>query len=200
MPLSPTTEMKVPEKKDWPLIPEDVYQVEITDIAEDVTEYIKGEKKDVFKFEFTLIEDGPNYGRKLWSRGSRVSPIPYKSGKNPLTWKVASAVAKHPLTEEEGKAYTIAMLNALIGKQLRVTVSVSAPKADGKQYNNIDSFMMTKAELPAFDEKKVSKDNQPAPAQAKSTPAQVVEQAASTEHEDSGLVETGEVDVEDIPY
>jgi DNA-binding protein HU-beta len=39
MPLSPTTEMKAPEKKDWPVIPEDVYQVEITDIAEDVSEY-----------------------------------------------------------------------------------------------------------------------------------------------------------------
>lgn len=196
--------MKVPEKKDWPLIPEDVYQVEITDIAEDVTEYIKGEKKDVFKFEFTLIEDGPTYGRKLWSRGSRVSPIPYKSGKNPLTWKVASAVVKHPLTEDEGKAYTIAMLNALIGKQVRVTVSVSAPKADGKQYNNIDSFMMTKAELPAFDEKKVPKDNQPAVKAAVTnmlaTPAQLVEDAHDNLSIDPSEVEMGEINVEDIPY
>ena len=45
--------MKVPEKKDWPLIPEDVYQVQITDITEDVSEY-QGQKRDVFKFEFTL--------------------------------------------------------------------------------------------------------------------------------------------------
>jgi len=189
--------MKVPEKKDWPLIPEDVYQVEITDIAEDVSEF-KGEKKEVFKFEFTLIEPGPHYGRKLWRRGVRTSPIPYKSGKNPLTWKVASAVAKHPLTEEEGKAYTIAMMNGLIGKQLRVTVSVSEPKSDGKQHNNIDSFMMAKQVLPPFDEKKVPHDNLPAAAPAKPTPAQIVEQAGVSRLSPEDI-EFGEMDEADIP-
>jgi hypothetical protein len=203
MPLDPKTEMKVPEKKDWPLIPEDVYQVEITDIAADVSEY-KGEKKDVFKFEFTLIEDGPHYGRKLWRRGVQTVPIPYKSGKNPLTWKVVSAVAKHPLTEEEGKAYTAAMMNAMIGKQLRVTVSVSEPKPDGKQYNNIDSFMMAKKDLPAFDESKVKKDEAATP--QKPSPAQIVQQASGgkftphTHPQDGGEdVEFGDPDPEDIP-
>jgi hypothetical protein len=209
--------MKVPEKKDWPLIPEDVYQVEITDIAEDVSEF-KGEKKEVFKFEFTLIEDGATYGRKLWKRGVRTSPIPYKSGKNSLTWKVASAIAKHPLTEEEGKAYTIAMMNAMIGKQLRVTVSVSEPKTDGKQYNNIDSFMMAKKDLAPFDEAKVPKDNLPAAATTAAAPAPAVpvqpSKLAQTVHassggkfghsaeapEDPAEVEMGEIDPDDIPF
>jgi hypothetical protein len=214
MPLSPDTAMKVPEKKDWPLIPEDVYQVQITDIAEDVSEY-QGQKRDVFKFELTIIEDGASYGRKLWKRGSRVSPIPYKNGKNPLTWKVASAVAKHPLTEEEGKAYTIAMMNAMIGKQLRVGVTVSEPKPDGKQYNNADSFFMAKQVLPPFDEAKVPKENQPAaaaipaPAAAPAQPsklAQTVHSASggkfgkSADEADPSEVEMGEIDVEDIPY
>src|SRR5579864_1094786 len=101
MPLPANTELKAPEKKDWPLIPQDVYQVQITDLTAEESEW-KGEKKDVFKFEFTIIEDGAYYGRKLWKKGSRVSPCPSTNNKAPLTWKVASAVLKHPLTMDEG--------------------------------------------------------------------------------------------------
>src|SRR4051794_20783046 len=108
MPLDPKTDpMKTSEKKDWPIIPEDVYQVQITDLTEFDDDY-KGEVKRKFKFEFTLIEDGQFYGRKLWVRGSKVSPCPSSNNKAPITWKVASAVLKHPLTEDEGKSFTIA--------------------------------------------------------------------------------------------
>jgi hypothetical protein len=194
MPLTAEMEPKAPEKKEWPLIPEDVYQVEITDLTGEESEW-KGEKKDVYKFEFTLIEDGPYYGRKLWKKGARVMPFPSSTGKPPLTWKVASAVAKHPLTEDEGKTYTVAHLNALIGKQLRIGVMVTPPK-DGKQYNNAESFLMAKTQLPPFDESKVKKDEPVKPAQSQS-PAAIVEQAFHEDHED---VEFGGVEVEDIPY
>jgi len=80
MSLPADMEMKSPEKKEWPIIPEDVYQVEITDLTAVEDEY-KGEKKEVFKFEFTIIEDGPYYGRKLWKKGSRVSPFPSCQGR-----------------------------------------------------------------------------------------------------------------------
>ncbi len=193
--------MKVPEKKDWPVIPEDVYQVQITDLTAEQSEF-NGQKKDVFKFEFTIIEDGPYYGRKLWKQGVQTVPIPYTSGKNPLTWKVASAVAKHPLTEEEGKQYTAAHMNALIGKQIRIGVTVTPPK-DGKQYNNAESFLMAKVLLPAFDESKVKK-GVPAPvaASAPAAPAQPAPAPAQPEEiEDTpGIVDTGEVNVDDIPF
>lgn len=203
MPLTADVELKAPEKKDWPVIPEEVYQVEITDLTADESEY-NGEKKPVFKFEFTIIEEGEHYGRKLWKRGARVSPVPYKNGKNPLTWKVASAVAKRSITEEEGKAYTIADMNALIGKQLRVGVSVTAPKEDGKQYNNVEQFFQAKQNLPPFDESKVKKDDQPAKPM---TPAATVEAANAIPQFPAGRkptaededVEYGEVDPEDIP-
>jgi hypothetical protein len=194
--------MKVPEKKDWPVMPEDVYQVQITDITAEQSEY-KGEKKDVFKFEFTIIEDGPYYGRKLWKKGTQTAPIPYSSGKNPLTWKVASAVLKHPLTEDEGKSFSAADMNGLIGEQLRVGVVVTPPK-DGKQYNNAESFFGIKAELPAFDESKVKKDDGGKPAPL--TPAEIVAKAsggkftpklASDQAED---VEFGENEADEIPF
>ncbi len=191
MPLPANAEMKTPEKKEWPVIPEDVYQVEITDLTAEEKEW-KGEKKEVFKFEFTFIEPGEYYGRKMWKAGSRVSPLPSSNNKAPLTWKVASAVAKHPLTEEEGKAYTIADMNALIGKQLRISVMVTPPK-EGKQYNNVDSFLMAKVQLPPFDESKVKKEEPAKPL----SPAAVVEQAFPHDDED---VEFGSVDGEDVPF
>jgi hypothetical protein len=202
MPLAPDVELKTPEKKEWPLIPEDVYQVEITDLTAEEAEW-KGVKKDVFKFEFTIIEPGQYYGRKLWKKGSRVSPCPSNNNKAPLTWKVASAVAKHPLTEPEGKAYTIADMNAMIGKQIRIGVSVTAPNQDGKQFNNADSFFMVKQDLPPFDESKVKKDDLPAAA-AKPTPAEIVEKASAGKFKPAAPgdseMEIGDVEVEDIPY
>jgi hypothetical protein len=44
---------------------------------------------------------------------------------------------------------------------VRVTVKHSAPNAQGKQYSNVESFLTVKQELPAFDENKVPKENQP---------------------------------------
>lgn len=206
MPLDPNTTLKTPEKKEWPLIPEDVYQVELTDLTAEEDEF-KGEKKEVFKFEFTIIEEGEHYGRKLWKRGSRVSPLPSATNKAPLTWKVTSAIHKHALTEEEGKKFTIPDMNALIGKQLRVGVVTTAPKPDGKQYNNIEGFYAAKVQLPKFDENKVPKDNQPA---KPATPATVVEAAAGipqfpqdrkpTADEDDGEVEMESVNIDDIPF
>lgn len=197
MPLSADVELKAPEKKDWPVIPEDVYQVEITDLTAEESEW-QGNKKPVFKFEFTIIEGGPYYGRKLWKRGSRVSPLPSTNNKAPLTWKVASAVAKHPLTEEEGRAYTIAMMNALISKQLRIGVSVTAPKEDGKQYNNVEHFLMAKQDMAKFDESRVKKDE---PAAAKPANTEAIAQTLGVDpDDDEGGLEIDGVNVDDIPF
>jgi hypothetical protein len=106
MPLPANTETKTPERKDWPLIPEDIYQVEITDLTAEESEW-KGEKRDVFKFEFTIIEPGEYYRRKLWKKGSPVSPCPSTNNKAPLTWKVVSAVLKRPLKMDEGKSFSV---------------------------------------------------------------------------------------------
>jgi hypothetical protein len=36
-------------------------------------------------------------------------------------------------------------MNSLIGQQLRIGVVATAPKEDGKQYNNVESFFIAKA-------------------------------------------------------
>jgi hypothetical protein len=219
MPLDPNqTAFKESASKDWALLPEDTYQVEIQDISQDVTEW-QGQKKDVLKFKFVVIEQHEftekgrkcyTYGRVLFKRGSIVPPIPSDNNKDPLTYKVCSAVAGKKLTKEQGEKITIADLNRLIGKQLRIGVSISAPKADGKQFNNVDSFYAAKQQLPAFDLNKVVKDEEPANAPAAApaapaatpTPADIVAQASGGKfvpHEaPPTAAEAGEVDVEDI--
>jgi hypothetical protein len=200
MPIPENTELKTPEKKDWPVIPEDIYQVEITDISAEESEW-EGKKKDVFKFEFTIIEPGEYYGRKLWKKGSRVAPCPSTNNKAPLTWKVVSAVKKHPFTEDEGKSFSAKDMNGLIGQQLRIGVTVTAPKEDGKQFNNAESFFMAKSLLPVFDESKVKKDEH-----SKPTPAEIVEKASggkfAPKHEaaPSDELSVEENDPEDIGF
>ena len=191
MPIPENTELKTPEKKVWPVMPEDMYQVEITDIAAEEDEW-EGKKKDVFKFEFTIIEPGEYYGRKLWKKGSRVAPCPSSTNKAPLTWKVVSAVKKHPFTEDEGKSFSAKDMNALIGQQLRIGVTVTAPKEDGKQFNNAESFFMAKSLLPPFDEAKVKKDEP-----SKPTPAEIVAKASGGRIAPKELAPSDELSVEE---
>jgi hypothetical protein len=191
MPIPLDIEIKVPEKKVWPVLPDDTYQVEISDITPEVSEY-NGEQKDVFNFEFTVIEEGEYYGRKLWKRVSRTAPIPSKNNKHPISWKIASAVKRHSLTEEEGMAFGVSGFNSLIGKQLRIGVTSTPPK-DGKQYNNIESYFMVKQELPPFDESKVKKDDEPTIQKVNDEPFIRPEDMPSVENVED------EIDISDIP-
>jgi len=231
MPIDPTkVQFKEGSDKEWALLPEDTYQVQITDITEDQAEW-QGVSKPVLKFEFTVIEQNEfedngrkcyTYGRKLWKKGSIVAPLPSHNNKDPLTYRVVSAVVGHKLTKEEGEHWTIDKLNTLIGKQLRVSVTQSAPKPDGKQFNNIEGFLAVKEQLPPFDKEKVKLDEEPAKAQVttspsdspvhKPTPAEIVaaasggkftpkqEQIADALGAKPEELEIGEVNVDDIPY
>jgi hypothetical protein len=60
MPLDPNkTAFKEPSARDWALLPEDTYQVQITEIKEKTSEY-QGQSKQVLEFEFTVIETAPH--------------------------------------------------------------------------------------------------------------------------------------------
>ena len=45
----------------------------------------------------------------------------------------------------EGEQYTTSDINGFIHRQIRMTVSQSEPKENGKVYNNIDSFLHAKS-------------------------------------------------------
>ena len=192
MPLPANTAL--PQKKVYPPIPTDIYQCELTDISLDESTY-SGEKETVFKFELTLIEDGPHYGRKVWKRTAFIAPVPGKNGKNPWVWKICSALVGHALTKEEGQKLTAEAMNQLIGNQLRVNIIESEPK-DGVVYNNVDSVLAAKMQLPPFDEQKVPKEAAPAAAPAHAPAPAPVPQTDEHPME----VETGTVNPDDIPF
>ena len=167
MPIQDNVELQEPQTKEWPLIPADVYQVEITDIEyKEVDNKWKQkttdpDKKQVMVFEFTIIEEGPHYGRKMWKQMAPIKPYPPDGGKETWVYKLASALAGHAITRGEADKFTTSDVNGFIHRQVRMTLSESAPKENGKRYNNIDSFLSVKSDLPLFDEKKVPNASAP---------------------------------------
>jgi hypothetical protein len=168
--LPPEMELQDPKAKDWPLIPADVYHTEITNIEyKEIDNRWKKEptdpdKKQIMNFEFTIIEEGPYYGRKMWKQMAPIKPYPpQQSGKESWVYRLASAMAGHAITRGEADKYGTSDINDFYHRQVRITVSETAPKDNGKRYNNLDSFLSTKQQLPPFDVNKVPKENQPEP-------------------------------------
>jgi hypothetical protein len=166
--LPESMELQTPQTKEWPLIPEDVYQTEITNIEYKV-EPNRYKQKETdpdevqrMNFEFTIIEEGPHYGRKVWQKMAPIKPYPpYGKGKSTWVYRLASAMEGHPITKEEADGFNSSNINGYIHRQVRVTVKHSVPNAQGKQYSNVESFLTIKQELPLFDENKVPKENRP---------------------------------------
>jgi hypothetical protein len=186
MPLPDNVELQDPQTKEWPLIPADVYQAEITDIEykAEPNRYKKydtdPDEKQYMNFTFTIIEEGPLYGRKVWQKMSMIKPYPPKqNGKATWVYRLATAMAGHPITKGEADKFTSSDINDYIHRQVRVNIIQSAPDNNGKVWNNIDGFMTAKQQLPPFDEKKVPKENlaDPVPAAQPATLAPLPESA-----------------------
>ena len=114
-------------------------------------------------FEFTIIEEGQHYGRRMWKQMAPIKPYPPTGSRESWVYRIASALAGHPITRAEADKFTTSDINGYIHQQVRITISESAPKENGKRYNNLDSFLSVKQQLPLFDETKVPKENQPEP-------------------------------------
>lgn len=201
--LSDTFELQTPQAKEWPLIPADVYQTEITKIEEKIEpnkfknyETDPDEVKRI-NFEFTIIEEGPHYGRRVWQKMAPVKPYPPTAkGKETWLYRLASAMAGHSITRGEADKFGVADVNGYLSKQIRVTVKHSVPNAQGKQYANVDSFLPAKVQLPPFDEAKVPKENQPAEPKG----YEKFKAVAETLPVNNETVDLGGIKVEDIPF
>jgi hypothetical protein len=195
--LPDNMELQSPQTKEWPLIPEDVYQTEITDIEYKVEKNVWKERekdpvkkatmpdeKQVITFEFTIIEEGVQYGRKLWQKMSPIKPYPPSGTMTSWLYRLASAMAGHPITRAEADKFNSSDINGYIHRQVRVTVKHNPSKDGSKTYNNVESFLAAKTELPLFDEAKVPKENQPATQNAQSV-EKLTEQPKSSSEADS---------------
>lgn len=157
MPISNDMKVEKVEAKEYPPIPKDIYQVELLDVSsKDQVTYdtrFKPEneqkKEMVMSFQFTILKgkDGDEdlRCRNVWA--NFIPPILYigKNGKNKL-YQIIEAIEGAELTQEdEAGGITGERLNALIGKQCRISVE---PKVKGdKTFDLITGwFKSTNAE------------------------------------------------------
>lgn len=148
-------EIKKEERKEYPLLPKNVYQVELLsiDLADAKGKFAKPGEKN-FVFQFTLLagkdKDADLRGRNLWNNFVHTALFIGKKGKCNL-WEIVEALIGRELTREEvANGLTGAFLNSLIGKQLKVFVD---QKLSGdKTFNNITSYMPADTLLPSLTE------------------------------------------------
>lgn len=148
--LQGNTPIEKKEAKEYPPIPEDVYQVELLDITEtEGKKYQSNEKEAQLKFQFVLLEgkDGEldlRGQRSVWQNFVPIFLYEGKNGKNRL-YQIVEAIIGRELTREEEARLDFQFLNKLVGRQCRLTIK---HKKDGdKVYNNIDSYLPPKGKL-----------------------------------------------------
>lgn len=153
-------EMTIPkeDKKDYPILPKNIYQVECLDISlKDATgQYAKAGDKN-FAFQFTLLggnDKGESLrGRNIWDNFVKTSLFIGKKGKNNL-WQIIEAFIGRELTrEEESMGVKGSLINSFIGKQIRIFIDQKVSEKDSKTYNVITSYMPIEATLPSLTEK-----------------------------------------------
>lgn len=227
MPVSQSTKFEIPERKIYDAIPGDVYQVQVTDIAEKLMPPygkpfdIPDEEKETFiNFEFTILDEGEYRGRKLWKAIRPVPPTPPEDSKFKPSWmyRFVSAINGMPMTYANGVDWGAEQTNDLIGKQLRVTVT-KTDKGE-KSYNNITEVLPAKVQLEPIEANNEPLEPQKTIAQTSKTPLSGYEKAKAVANSLSGgnrsnlsqngavapdIAETAqemenEIDVSDIPF
>jgi len=196
--------IEIAEKKEYPLIPVDVYKVELIDaVGEQVETY--DSKKDpstepefetVYKFEFKFLEGVDDKGKSLVETKIQKKFVPNyfwisAKGKN-LLYQITEAFKGSALTEEEVRTFNVSILNSYIGKQIRVGIEhKTTPKGI---YCNINAFYASKLAPKTVQESQTSeKDAQTVDPNSVKYPSNRVEVPVIDVDED-------ELDLSQIPY
>lgn len=196
--------IEIAEKKEYPLIPVDVYKVELIDaVGEQVETY--DSKKDpstepefetVYKFEFKFLEGVDDKGKSLVETKIQKKFVPNyfwisAKGKN-LLYQITEAFKGSALTEEEVRTFNVSILNSYIGKQIRVGIEhKTTPKGI---YCNINAFYASKFAPKTVQESQTSeKDAQTVDPNSVKYPSNRVEVPVIDVDED-------ELDLSQIPY
>lgn len=156
MPIMSLPTVEGATKREFDLLPKDVYQVEVMDV-ESIQEkaYQSDEIVDKFKFTFVIIEDGKYYGRRLWKN----TTTKFSGGKKPTgLFQVLSGVLQKEFSKEESENpaswMTLEFFNSLIGRQVRLSISHKTSEETGKTKEVIESYLPVKTQLPAYSKEK----------------------------------------------
>ena len=150
------------EGKTFPPLPANVYQVELLDVnAEVKTTYDtrnkpeeEQEKETIFNFQFTLLsgkdinqpEDKQNLrGRNVWINFVPTYLYIGKNGKNKLYRIVEGLLQRNLTLKEEAEGITGALINGLIGKQIRLGIE-PVTKGD-KTYDQVTAYYVVESNM-----------------------------------------------------
>lgn len=132
---------KKPEKREFELLPEEVYEVVISSIEEGerVVYQHPDEKEEIIKFTFE-IEEGEYKGRKLWKDCSPIMWPGSDKGSPSTLYLIYSAGTGKKLSFEECEFVGPTEINELEGKRLRAIV-IQKKSSKGELVNKVDGFL-----------------------------------------------------------
>lgn len=135
------------EKKVYPPLPEDVYQVELLDITEETVpdKQFPGNMQEVLKFQFVVLDAGEYRGRSLFKRFVPTYLWRKNNEKNAL-YQITKALICRDMTDDEIDNFGTDQINMLVGHQLRVgTIQKAGTGSKAAEiYTNIDKFLPKK--------------------------------------------------------
>lgn len=188
------------EKKEYPPLPENIYQVELLDVSSGqrptYETRFKPEdeqvKETVLKFQFTLLA-GKQGGEDLRGRNVWVNFVPTylyigKNGKNTLYRIIESLLGRDLDPQEEAEGVDGKFLNALVGKQCRIGTKHKKSKDGSKVFDNVETYYAIEQEMTSLTEEE--KEN----ARVKEKESKEADKAMED------MAETPEIDPDDIPF
>ena len=137
---------RVPEKKEYELLPVDTYNAIIEKIEDDErTKYMSQEKEMYIKFTFQLTDRGYE-GRKLWANATP-SLFAGSTGLSASTlYSILAAVNNRNYTEEESQKITAQDVNDVEGRGLRLIVQ-QVLSQKGEMKNKISNYLPLKGDM-----------------------------------------------------
>lgn len=132
MPVDESSAVVKDEPKQFPLVPNGIYTVEIVDVSLLENVDTKWGKKDYYRFYMGVINSGENRGYSLWHKVSKSYNSGYDGGNASALYKLHKAIE-----DVDVKSVNV---NSFIGK--RVQVFVKQEKSNkGVTYSNIKEVM-----------------------------------------------------------
>ena len=163
--LNENSVFKKEETKSYPLLKEDVYQVQLIDINEkESNKYQSTETEMKLHFSFAILQGKNIDGDDAKGRVIDYNFIPNylyiskKTGKNKLYQVVEALLGRELELKEEAEGITGKLLNELINKQVRVFVE-NKTKED-KSFSNIIKLSPIDSEMTHFTLEELNKIKQ----------------------------------------
>lgn len=148
-------DFKMPERSSeaYKVLPKEIYQCEIESIDAEMGKDFNDPDKEQLQFKVSLrvLDKGEFYGEKKldWLVAKLSPPSKYAASK---LYKFLSAVLAREITKQEcdhqASVVTAELLNSLIGKQVRASISVKT--VNGAQKNKIEDYMTVREQLPVL--------------------------------------------------